>query len=91
MYCRETAGYSTLRDIDYEIVLKREQREGESDQGSYPGRMLLHLVLVAMGTVGMAPPEAALAQLVAVALLTPVPETHHALAPAIGTFHRMED
>lgn len=57
----------------------------------YPGRVLLHLVLVAVRPVGVAAPEAALAQLVAVALLAPVPETHHALTPAIGTFHRMED
>lgn len=57
----------------------------------YPGRVLLHLVLVAMGAVGVAPPEAALTKLVAVALLAPVPKAHHALAPAIRTFHRMED
>lgn len=53
--------------------------------------MLLHLVLVAVGTVGMAAPEAALAQLVTVTLLAAVAETHHALAPAVRTFHRMED
>lgn len=39
----------------------------------------------------MATPEAALTQLVAVTLLAPVPETHHAFTPAIRTFHRMED
>lgn len=57
----------------------------------YPGRVLLHLVLVAVRPVGVAAPEAALTQLVAVTLLAPVPETHHALTPAIRTFHRMED
>lgn len=44
-----------------------------------------------MGTIGMATPEAALTKLVAMALLAPISETHHALAPAIWTFHRMED
>lgn len=48
-------------------------------------------MLVAMGTIGMATPEAVLAKLVAVALLTSVAKTHHALAPAVGAFHRMED
>lgn len=49
------------------------------------------MVLVAVGTVGMAAPEAALAQLVTVTLLAAVAETHHALAPAVRTFDRMED
>lgn len=48
-------------------------------------------MLVAMGTVGMATPEAVLAKLVAVALLTSVTKPHHALAPAVGAFHWMED
>lgn len=39
----------------------------------------------------MAAPEAALAQLVTMTLLAAVAETHHALAPAVRTFHRMED
>ena len=39
----------------------------------------------------MATPEAALAELVTMALLAAVPETHHALTPAVGTFHWMED
>lgn len=82
------------RGIDFGIILKREQRDVKLRAiGAlpYPGWVLLHLVLVAMGTIGMATPEAALAELVAMALLAPVPETHHALAPAIWTFHRMED
>lgn len=53
--------------------------------------MLLHLVLVAVRATGMATPKAVLAELVAVALLTPVSEAHHALAVTVGTFHRMED
>lgn len=48
-------------------------------------------MLVAVGTVGMATPEAALAQLVTMTLLAAVAETHHALAPAVRTFHGMED
>jgi hypothetical protein len=48
-------------------------------------------MLVAMGTVGMATPEAALTELVAMALLAPVTEPHHTFTPAIGTFHGMED
>lgn len=39
----------------------------------------------------MASPKAVLAELVVVALLAPVPETHHALAAAIGALHRVED
>ena len=39
---------------------------------TYPGRVLLHLVLVAMGTAGMPPPEAVLAELVVVTLLASV-------------------
>lgn len=39
----------------------------------------------------MATPKAVLAELIVVALLAPVPEPHHALTPAIGTLHRMED
>lgn len=44
-----------------------------------------------MGTAGMTAPEAALTKLVAMALLAAVPETHHALTPAVRTFHWMED
>lgn len=39
----------------------------------------------------MATPKTVLTELVVVALLASVPETHHALAPAIRTFHGMED
>lgn len=53
--------------------------------------MLLHLVLVAVGAVGMATPKAVLAELVTVALLASVPESHHALAVAVGALHGMED
>lgn len=53
--------------------------------------MLLHLMLVAVRTIGMATPETVLTELVVVALLASVPETHHALTPAIRTFHGMED
>lgn len=53
--------------------------------------MFLHLVLVAVGAVGMATPKAVLAELVTVALLASVPESHHALAVAVGALHGMED
>lgn len=83
------------RDIDFSDCLEKRTTwcKIECDPGlsPYPRRVLLHLVLVAMGTICMATPEAALTELVAMALLAPIPETHHALAPAIGTFHRMED
>lgn len=70
----------------------KSSRDIDSVSGlPYPGWVLLHLVLVAVGTVGMAAPEAALTELIAMTLLAPIPETHHALAPAIRTFHRMED
>lgn len=39
----------------------------------------------------MAAPKAVLAELVAVALLAPVPEAHHALAAAVGALHGVED
>ena len=53
--------------------------------------MLLHLVLLAVRPTGMTTPKAVLAELVVVALLAPISEPHHALTPAIGTLHRMED
>lgn len=68
----------------------RDRRKSGRVAG-YPGRVLLHLVLVAVGSVGVASPEAALAQLVAVALLAAIAETHHALAAAIRALHRVED
>lgn len=57
----------------------------------YPWCVLFHLVLVAMGTPSMSPPEAVLAELVIVTLLASVAESHHALAVAEGTLHRVED
>lgn len=39
----------------------------------------------------MATPKAILAELVVVALLASVPETHHTLTPAIGALHGVED
>lgn len=57
----------------------------------YPGGVLLHLVLVAVGAAGVAPPEAVLAQLVVVALLAAVPEAHHALTVAVRALHGVED
>lgn len=48
-------------------------------------------MLVAVRTIGMATPKTVLTELVVVALLASVPETHHALTPAIRTFHGMED
>lgn len=57
----------------------------------FPRGMLLHLVLVAVRATGMTTPKAILAELVVVALLASVPETHHTLTPAIGALHGMED
>lgn len=53
--------------------------------------MLLHLVLVAVRAAGEAAPKAVLAELVVVALLAPVPETHHTLTAAVGALDGMED
>lgn len=64
-----------------------EQRQAVS----YPGGMLLHLVLVAVRATGMATPKAVLAELIVVALLASVAEAHHALAVTVGALHRMED
>lgn len=44
-----------------------------------------------MGTSGVAPPEAVLAELVVVTLLASVAESHHALAVTVGTLNWMED
>lgn len=57
----------------------------------YPWRVLFHLVLVAVGTAGMAPPEAVLTELVIVTLLAAVAKPHHALAVAVGTLDGVED
>ena len=57
----------------------------------YPGRVLFHLVLVAMGTTGMTPPEAVLTELVIVTLLASVAKSHHALTVAVRTLNWMED
>lgn len=57
----------------------------------YPRCVLLHLVLVAMGTSGMSSPEAVLTELVIVTLLASVAKPHHTLTVAVGTLNRMED
>ena len=57
----------------------------------YPWRVLFHLVLVAVGTAGMAPPKAVLTELVIVTLLAAVAKPHHALAVAVGTLDGVED
>lgn len=48
-------------------------------------------MLVAVRAVSVTSPEAVLAQLVIVALLAAVAETHHTLTAAEGAFYRMED
>lgn len=48
-------------------------------------------MLVAVGTAGMAPPEAVLTELVIVTLLAAVAKPHHALAVAVGTLDGVED
>lgn len=57
----------------------------------YPWRILLHLVLVAMGTAGMPPPEAVLTELVIMTLLAAVAEAHHTLSVAVGALDRVKD
>lgn len=57
----------------------------------YPWRILLHLVLVAMGTTGMPPPEAVLTELVIMTLLAAVAEAHHTLSMAVGALDRVKD
>lgn len=58
---------------------------------AYPWRILLHLVLVAMGTTGMPPPEAVLTELVIMTLLAAVAEAHHTLSMAVGALDRVKD
>lgn len=53
--------------------------------------MLFHLMLVAVRAICMATPKTVLTELIVVALLASVSEAHHALTPAVRTFHRMED
>lgn len=48
-------------------------------------------MLVAVGTAGMAPPEAVLTELVIVTLLAAVAKPHHALTVAVGTLDGVED
>lgn len=48
-------------------------------------------MLVAVGTAGMAPPEAVLTELVIVTLLAAVAKPHHTLAVAVGTLDGVED
>lgn len=69
----------------------RQSARGQAQASPYPWRVLFHLVLVAVGTAGMASPEAVLTELVIVALLAAVAEPHHALAVAVGTLNGMED
>lgn len=74
------------------LAMKEEQRGTRTDtRSSYPGGVLLHLVLVAVRAAGVATPKAVLAELVVVALLASVPEAHHTLTPAIGALHGVED
>lgn len=58
---------------------------------TYPGRVLFHLVLVAMGTTSMSPPEAVLTELVIVTLLASIAKAQHTLTVAIRTLDRVED
>lgn len=53
--------------------------------------MLFHLMLVVMGTVGIAAPEAVLTQLVAAATQATVTEASHATALAVGAGDGMID
>lgn len=69
----------------------RQSACSQAQASPYPWRVLFHLVLVAVGTAGMASPEAVLTELVIVALLAAVAEPHHALAVAVGTLNGMED
>lgn len=53
--------------------------------------MLFHLMLVVMGTAGVAMPEAVLTQLVAAATQATVAEAIHATALAVGAGNGMID
>lgn len=88
LMCGRLAGSRPSADTEDTEAQLGTQTETRS---SYPGGMLLHLVLVAVRTTGMATPKAVLAELVVVALLASVPEAHHALTPAVGALHGMED
>lgn len=56
---------------------------------THPGRVLLHLMLFAVGPAGVAVPEAVLAQLVTTATEAAIAEACHPVATTVGARHRM--
>lgn len=58
---------------------------------THPGRVLLHLMLVAMRAVDISTPEAVLAELVPSATQTAIAEARHTVATAVGTRDGMVD
>lgn len=58
---------------------------------THPGRVLLHLMLVAMRAANVAAPEAALAELITTATEAAIAEAGHPVGAAVRAGHRMED
>lgn len=58
---------------------------------THPGRVLLHLMLVAVRAAGIATPEAVLAELVTAATEAAIAEARHAVAPTVRARDGMID
>lgn len=58
---------------------------------THPGRVLLHLMLVAVRAAGVATPEAVLAELVTAATEAAIAEARHAVAPTVRAWYGMID
>lgn len=57
----------------------------------YPGRVFLHLVVVAVVSAGVTLPKAVLTELIVKTLLTAIAKARHALQATVRTCHRMKD
>lgn len=58
---------------------------------THPGRVLLHLMLVAVGAAGVSAPEAVLAELIAPATETAVAKASHTVGATVRAGRGMED
>lgn len=58
---------------------------------THPGRVLLHLMLVAVGAAGVSAPETILAELIAPATETAVAKAGHTIGATVRAGRRMED
>lgn len=58
---------------------------------THPGRVLLHLMLVAVRAAGVATPEAVLAELVTAATEAAIAEARYAVAPTVRARDGMID